>query len=477
MPSLAQEFPMPHDSDTAAPPLAAAPVGSSAGPAVAIPPPAFRGLGPVRLALPADHPQRMELNEEVHARPAEAMSAPMRVSYLALATDAAEAEGVLAAVADLAQRRGVPGPVARANHFSTDLGPFRLRWERHTEFSRIMVMVPGAGEDPFAEPALSALPAEWVAALPGRLVMAAHAALVRHPAEETPDHEAISARFFGGNVLVGSGIAGGAAVALTDVRIRPDGFTRFLILDRAMSPWQAGRQVQRLLEIDTYRMMALMALPVARALSPFIAERERELAGITAALVNAKGTDEAVLLEQLTRLAAGIENREAENLYRFAASAAYYELVQRRIAELREVRIEGLQTLLEFNERRVAPAMNTCRAVEQRLEALSARVAQTTQLLSTRVEITREGQTQAVLEQMNRRAKLQLRLQQTVEGLSVAAITYYIVGLVYYAGRALEGAGLGISAEELAGISIPVVAGIIALGVRSIRRAVHRAVG
>jgi uncharacterized membrane-anchored protein len=429
-----------------------------------------------RLWLPPDHPQRIELGEEVHARPAEAMTTPLRVSYLALLTDAAEADGMLAAVTDLARRRGVPPPVPRANYFSADLGPYRLRWERHTEFSRIMVMVPGAGEDPFAEPALAALPPEWVAGLPGRVIAAAHVALVR-ATEPPPDHEALSARFFNGNVLIGAGISGGAAVALTDVRIRPDGFTRFLVLDRTMSPRQAGRNVLRLLEIDTYRVLALMALPVARALTPFLAEREHELAGITAALVEAHEEDEAVLLDRLTRLAAGIENREAENLYRFSASAAYDELVQRRIAELREVRIEGLQTMQEFTERRVAPAMNTCRAAEARLEALSARVAQTTQLLSTRVDITREGQNQALLEQMNRRAKLQLRLQQTVEGLSVAAITYYIVGLVGYAAKAVQSQGVAVSPELMMGIAIPVVAVLVALGVHSIRRTVRRTLG
>lgn len=429
-----------------------------------------------RRQLPPDHPQRIPLNEEVHARPAEAMSAPMRISYLALLTDAAQAQDILAGVADLARRRGVPGPAPGANHFSTDLGPFRLRWERHTEFSRIMIMVPGAGEDPFAEPALDFLPAEWVAGLPGQVVMAAHAALVRRT-EPAPDQDVISARFFGGNVLVGAGIAGGAAVALTDVRIRADGFSRFLIQDRAMTPWQAGRQVQRLLEIDTYRVLALLALPVARQLTPYMAEKEHELAAITAALVEAQEADEAGLLERLTRLAAGIENREAEHLYRFSASGAYYDLVQRRIAELREVRIEGLQTLQEFNERRVAPAMATTRAVQARLESLSARVAQTTQLLSTRVDLTREKQTQGVLTQMNRRAEMQLRLQQTVEGLSVAAITYYIVGLVYYAGRALEAAWPAVSAEILAGAAIPIAALLVASGVRSIRRALRRNVG
>jgi uncharacterized membrane-anchored protein len=247
-------------------------------------------------------------------------------------------------------------------------------------------------------------------------MVAAHAALVPG-GDGRLDYEALSARLFGGNVLVGSGIAGGAAVALTDLRVHGDGFSRFLILDRGMTPRQAGRMVQRLLELETYRMLALLALPVARGLAPHLDASERELARVTAALAsNALAKDEPALLDRLTRLEAEIEDRQTSNHYRFSAATAYHELVQRRIEELREERIHGLQTFHEFTERRLAPAMSTCRAVAARQESLSRHVARATQLLSTRVDVARERQNQAVLESMNRRAKMQLRLQQTVEG-------------------------------------------------------------
>jgi uncharacterized membrane-anchored protein len=284
------------------------------------------------------------------------------------------------------------------------------------------------------------------------------------------DVEAISARDFAGNVAIGASIAGGAATALTDFRIHGDGFGRLLVRDRGMTPRQAGRMVQRLLEIDTYRVMALLAFPMARQLAPFLTRSERELAQITTGLVSANEKDEAALLERLTRLAAEIESRESESHYRFSAAAAYHDLVRQRITELREERITGLQTFREFTERRLAPAMNTCRAVAARLESLSQRMARATQLLSTRVDLTRERQNQAVLESMNRRAKLQLRLQQTVEGLSVAAVTYYVVGLVGYAAKSAKSLGLRIDPDIAIGVSIPVVALAAALTIRRIRR-------
>jgi len=421
--------------------------------------------------LPSDHPLRIELNDEAHARPPEALDAPLRLTFLALYSDATQREHEWEHVCALARRYGHTPP-GRASHYSADFGAFRLKWERHTEFTRYKFIVAGDG-DPFDTPALQAVPADWLAALPGRVMVATHAALLPAGAGE-PDHETLADRYFGGDALVGAGIASSAGVAFTDFRIR-DGFSRLLVFDRGMTPRQAGRSMQRLLEIDTYRMMALLALPVAQSLTPWLNDAERELARITESLVDSNEASEPELLDRLTRLEAEIESRESAQHYRFTAAAAYYELVQRRIDELREERIRGLQTFREFTERRLAPAMNTCRSVSARLESLSQRVARATQLLNTRVDLTRERQNQQLLETMNRRAEAQLRLQQTVEGLSAAAITYYVVGLVGYAAKGLASAGVPLHVELVTALSIPVVAVAAMLGVRHVRKVVTRA--
>jgi uncharacterized membrane-anchored protein len=292
--------------------------------------------------------------------------------------------------------------------------------------------------------------------------------------EQSPNFDEIADRFFDGMPLIGASIGAHAAIALTDFRIHADGFSRVLVLDRDMTARQSGRMVQRLLEIDTYRILALMALPVARSLAPMLSRGEGDLAEITRSLVDARDADEPVLLERLTRLEAEIEKEQSRNLYRFSAAFAYESLVHRRIAELREERLPGLQTFREFTQRRLAPAMDTCRSAAARQESLSQRLTRVSQLLATRVDVTREGQTQAVLESMNRRAKLQLRLQQTVEGLSVAAITYYIVGLIGYAAKGARAAGISIDADVIVAVSIPFIVGLTALGLRRIRRTMTR---
>ena len=424
------------------------------------------------MSFPPDHPLRVELNDEVHARPPEALVAPARLSYLALFSDSSRRETQWGQVRDLAERFGAAPPKPGANHYSADLGPFRLKWERHTEFARYKFIVRGAVEDPFAEPGIAAVPAEWVAALPGEVMVATHAAVL--PGGEPIDPEAVAARFFAGHSLIGATVAGGLATALTDFRIHGDGFGRLLVLDRGLTPRQAGRTVQRLVEIDTYRMLALLALPVAQQLAPVLTRYERDLAAITTALTDAREADEPALLDRLTRLEAAIDSGEADSHYRFSAASAYHELVLRRIEDLREERFPGQQTFGEFTGRRLAPAMNTCRATAARQGSLSERVARATQLLSTRVDLDRSRQNQAVLEQMNRRAKLQLRLQQTVEGLSVAAITYYIVGLTGYAAKGLNALGVRLNPDLAMGASIPIVLAVTALGVRRVRRMVVR---
>ncbi len=424
--------------------------------------------------LPVDHPQRIELNDEVHARPPGQLHSPARISYIALRVPPSARTQEIKLLGELAGLYGLAGPPPDSSHFSADFGQFRIRWEQHSEFARYMFIADGDGEDLFADSAVSAAPGDWIAQLPGQTVVATHVAL-QALGEGEPDYDEISARHFNGNPLLGASIAGDAAIALTDLRVHANGFGRLLVLDRGMPGRQAGRVVQRLLEIDTYRMMALMALPVARELSPFLYKAEAELAEITSALIGVEATDESRLLERMTRLQAALENRAADNNYRFGAASAYYDLVQRRIRDLREQRLEGLQTFREFTERRLAPAMNTCEAVSRRQESLSKRMARATRLLSTRVDIERTEQNQALLASMNRRAEMQIRLQTTVEGFSVAAITYYVVGLLNYLGKSVASLGFEINVALVTALSIPFVAAGVALGVRRVRRLVGHA--
>lgn len=417
--------------------------------------------------LPPDHPDRLVLADEAHARPPEPLEAPARATYLAVLVDADDRARELEHIARLCARLRAAPPDSGVTQFSAGFGPMRVKWERHGEFSGYTFFAGGAGPTPFAEPASALLPEHWLAAIPGRTIVAAHAVLLSGC--DGPPDLAAQARHLDGNIVVGGSIGGGAGHAFTDFRIHPDGCARFILIGDGFTPRQAGRMLQRLFEIEAYRMLALLALPIARRQSPRIVAIERALAELTDGIAREVGNEEA-LLQELTRLAAEVESGLAASQFRFGATRAYGELVRTRIAELREVRLPGTQTIEEFMARRFSPAVATCSTVSQRLHDLSERVAQASSLLATRVGIAREKQNQALLASMNRRARLQLRLQQTVEGLSVAAIAYYVAGLVGYLAKGAKAAGAHVDAELLVGGAVPVIAGLAFLVVRRARR-------
>jgi uncharacterized membrane-anchored protein len=269
--------------------------------------------------------------------------------------------------------------------------------------------------------------------------------------------------------MVASRVADAAAWIFTDFKI-DNGFSRFLVLDERMTQRQAGRTVQRLVEIETYRMMALLGLPVAKEVSRWLYRGEKQLADLMDQIGRAQTTeDERRALSELSGLAAEVEHSIARTTFRFGAASAYHGLVMQRIDELRESRISGLPTFHEFMQRRLLPAMNTCAAISRRQEELSARVARNSQLLRTRVDIELERQNQELLGQMNKRAHLQLRLQETVEGLSVVVLTYYGSQLVQYLAKGTKDLH-HLSTDIVTAISIPLIAGLVFWGSRRLRR-------
>jgi len=410
--------------------------------------------------LPPDHADRAALADEVHARPPEALETPSRVSYVAVLIDPKSRAAESAHLAVLCQSANVVPPPPEARHFTATLGTVRLKWERHGEFSGYTFSTAGRSAQPFSEPPILGLPAGWVAGIPGQTISAAHADVVQFGDAE-PDVKFLAA-LFDDHVVVGSEIGGEAGYAYTDFRVRADGFARFLVVNRHFTARQAGRMVQRLLEIEAYRMMALLAFPLVPRASLLITESEEALAALTESL-KSPGANDEVLLQRLTQLAAEVQGAVTRTQFRFNACRAYHDLVTTRIAELRERRLPGTQPIGEFMARRFTPAVATCAITAQRLRDLSDRVGQASALLSTRVDIVREQQNQRLLETMNVRAERQFRLQQAVEGLSVAAIVYYGAGLTGYLAKALKGAGVHIDPDIAVGVAIPAIAAVCGL--------------
>ncbi len=422
------------------------------------------------MKLPTEFAQRQRLADELHARPFESVATPGAVlSVATLRSGSAEDEACLAHLALLqpdAPAATTPSAFT-ATHLSVRRGAVRVRWERHTEFYSFTFITdtgPTELSGCLDTQWLDTLPAGWLAALPGPMIAATQIALLPCPGE--PPHVRSVAPVFGSEVLVGNRVADGAATVVTDLR-SVNGVTRFLVFDHSLNRRRAGRTAQRLIELDTYRMMALLSLPVASKRMSELAAEEKQLASLMNRFRTASDGDEPLLAE-LTDLAARVEHAMANHGSRFAATQAYRGIVDRRLAELRELLVPGLQPLSEFLDRRFRPAMDSCAAASARQVQLSERIARAAQLLQTRAEVERERQNQALLASMDRRAGFQLRLQQTVEGLSVIAMTYYGVGLAAYSLKPLAKAS-GINESLVTMIAVPVIGLVVLITMRRLR--------
>lgn len=406
-------------------------------------------------------PDRARALGEIHARPYVLVNSPRVIFQLAFMIDGGT--GVDHAVmAELSRQRGVTPPGRDARHHAMPWGPGTLRWEQHTEFSTWF------WDGPLPEKfggEVTAHPFGDGFRPPGSLISGIRLE-IRPEGLET--QAAIAC--FDPASLCHSEVKNGQALIYTDFRQNGDGLTPILIVDRGLTHAGTGPLVQRLLDIETYRTLAMLGLPLAQTLSPEIRRIEDGLTGVTRQMKSNPREDADDVLADITRLAADLEANAALSLYRFGASRAYYGIVQERIRTLAESSIPGFETLGFFLERRLAPAMRTCQSVEERQANLSRKLTRANSLVRSWIDVELERQNGALLAGMNRRAELQLRLQQTVEGLSVAAISYYVVGLFGYLAKAISHDLLPVDAGVLTGFFVPVAVLVVWLTVRRIRR-------
>jgi uncharacterized membrane-anchored protein len=416
---------------------------------------------------PTPHPERAAVLGEVHARPFHPVPTPARLLHFAFMTDAFEAAAARAALADFCREHGLHGPEAGAKHFRVTLGGQSLRFEQHSEFTTYTLEQGGEASAPFTPAANGVASVFARLPQPGRHLVSVDLHLM------TPSGAPeIDERLFDPASLASSSVIGGRAMVACDF-LPVNGFVRILVLDLGLDPASAGALAVRLLEIETYRVLALLGLPEAQRLGPLVGDAETALASISSAMASGGGLDQDnALLERLTGLAAKAEAEATRAAFRFGASRAYDSIVSQRLAAIGEQPTGMRQTLSAFLARRLQPAMRTCQMLQERQADLSVKLARAANLLRTRVDVEIERQNRDLLRSMNDRARMQLRLQQTVEGLSVAAISYYVVSLASYVFKALHETGwMKTEAGTATALAVPVALVGIALIVRRIRGA------
>ena len=422
-----------------------------------------------------DHPLRYKLANELHARPFPSMSAPCTAAYLAIKKNTMAANRDrsldLAHLTALLDRYGVAHPQPGATHYYGKIGRHWLKWEQHTEFVTYTVFSDGLSDRVFDPSAFEPFPVEWLAEAPGERITSILLHIDKRPADETID--ARLNEWFVPESLAVSAVLDDGAVIAGDFRIDTNGHLRFAVFCGAhIGERRIGRIVQRLCEIETYKAMSMLGFARARHLGPELNALDTRLTELIGAMSDGSAPAEATL-EQLLAITAELETLAAQSSFRFGATGAYRAIVDERIEALREERWQSRQSFAEFMMRRYEPAMRTVTSAQGRIEAMSGRGVRAADLLRTRVDVELSAQNQALLESMDRRSDLQLRLQRTVEGLSVVAISYYAVSLAGYMLYPLADA-LEIKRGWLLAGATPVVVIGVFLMIRSLRRSVER---
>ena len=322
-----------------------------------------------------------------------------------------------------------------------------VRYECHTEFISLTLIYPNKIENKnkpklFDENFLNFLPIDFLENFPGDHFLSTWIEMAPSNFNFKPiDIE----EFFYHDNFAGSNVAeDGANVFMSFKSDRTDflgsGFRRVFIQNKNLRTRRTGRLLQRIVELETYQVLSLLGLPQVRQETLNLSNLEKQITEITKSVsktakknLNKKSIaypDYQKDLNELSYVVAKIEEIDSSSNYRLSATAAYYKLVEQRIQDLREERLESFQTNYEFLSRRLQPAIRTTEAFSRRLESLAIRAQRADNLVRTQIEMGVQIQNKNLLESMELRVRAQLRLQETVESLSIVAITYYIVGLL-----------------------------------------------
>jgi uncharacterized membrane-anchored protein len=411
-----------------------------------------------------NHPQRAALAEEMHIRRLPRLAAPYRLMQVLTLLGEANADAARTHIEALMTDAEVLVPPS-AKYAVLAISGTTLVWERHTEFASYTLLRPGSTPEPFDPTDFDPVRGAIYAGMPGEIIRATQIALV--PDDDLNPAPTDLTRWFADEATIVCDVAEGLARIASDFKINSDGYGRLLVRDRGLQRDEPSQIVLRLQELGNYRNMALLGLPVAQRLTPVVTGLETRLAELTHA-VSERSSEDDFLLDELTFLSAELARLVAETRYRMNATRAYAQISVDRLASLGISAVRGYQTLGDFTERRLMPAVRTCDTFAARLDDLSQRAAWTSELLRTRIDIALARQNRDLLSSMDRRTDLQLRLQQTVEGLSVVAISYYLLSLI---GHWLDLVTI-VPHEIVMAIAVPIVILSVALGLHLMRRRV-----
>lgn len=401
------------------------------------------------------HQQRQTLHNELHARPSLYFDEPAHVFHLAFLGGDLECNALL--------KSCCPAPFdPNAAQGITLFDGNPLKWERHTEFFTLTLVVTSSSNDL----TWTSLPESLANRVKPHLQQLINSVQIVVRAETTIDLAS-----YGFKDPCGSCVGGGDAVVWSDFRLNEDGANRFLFVNSRLNAYRQGRMIRRLLEIETYRMMASLSLTTAKTLSAQLDVFDKTLVTLSERNADSDSANAKILLVDIANLSAQVVSSTAKTRHRFSATQAYAQLVFERLGELRESHVGDCQRLGVFIERRFKPTVRFCAATEQRLEHLAKSVANLGDLLQARVQVEMEEQNSEILKNLNSRADTQIKIQRAVEGLSIIAITYYLLSLLKLVYSGLHLLGANVSPRESMLAMTPLAIAILLLILFRIKKA------
>lgn len=388
---------------------------------------------------------RSHLYQETHARPYLSLPVPCAVGHILYWRGDQQSSQLLDLAKHLAERQGVSQSSKHTTFFEYTCQNYHIRFEQHTEFDTLTIAQSISAEaELFGDNPLSIIEDGWLTALEPNLLVKTriHLLLKAEPDDGIAPSVGQSAQNYvgaqfsdinGSAAIYGSWIMGRRAEAYSDFKLDAQGYSRYLVVSHALNADDAGRVITRLLEMENYRITALIPLNAARAVSKSLSKADAQLVQILDEIADSDSAQKQHdLLNELLAIAQAVESHRNQLSSRFSASQAYYELVKFSYEKLNEEKLGGLQRLQTFVERRLGPAIRTFGALRHRLEDISQRVDRIAELLRTEINVHMQLQNSAMLAGMNHSAKMQLKMQKTVEGISIVALTYYAIGVIGY---------------------------------------------
>ncbi|MDN3644795.1 DUF3422 domain-containing protein [Pontixanthobacter aestiaquae] len=323
-------------------------------------------------------------------------------------------------------------------------------WERHSEATTLTLILPNGGTEEANAPYI-----RWLEEWNGPVIRATRVFVI--PDASNIDQH-LQTHGMDLNELVCSDVSGDLRI-WSDFGIRGDGYGRLIATAGDVSAPERGRIIQRLQELGNYRNLALLGLPLVQEYGPKADALEAQLSDHAERVALAEdGAHDDDLLQELIEISSKLEVIRSATGFRLSATAAYAGVAADRLAGLSIKTVSNLQSLTEFTERRLVPAARTCSVFTDRLARIAERISRVMHTLDVRVDTRIKEQNLILTKRMERSIQLQFRLQSLVEGLSVIAAAYYLVGLIGFLIKGVWAWPSGSSADlVIAAVTLPVI--------------------